>query len=137
MHDKDAVCFITYSPWWGFIDRNGNFEYKGGEKWDENGDIHLFVEAIKENDSEGENQPGITHGQMQGTPKSKLSENDVISQNYEMVDEDGSIMGYSEENSARTPNDRDYDLIKDRVENANDELKNESFNEYLTNDSEF
>ncbi|KAF2322609.1 hypothetical protein GH714_021169 [Hevea brasiliensis] len=87
---------------------------------------------------------------MQGTPKSKLNENDAISQNYEVVNKDGSVMGYGKENSVRTPNesvevrgddeknhDGDYDPIEDRVENADNELHNEAFDDYQTDESEF
>ncbi|KAF2296813.1 hypothetical protein GH714_004943 [Hevea brasiliensis] len=122
-------------------------------KCDDNGDNHLYVKALEGQDSEGENQPGINIGGIQGTPQSKLNENDAISLNYEMLDSDDNVLGDNENNVEKCTSvdlaekcpianddnneDSNYDPNANRVLTGDDELENEAFDDYVTDDSEF
>ncbi|KAF2308231.1 hypothetical protein GH714_037775 [Hevea brasiliensis] len=155
-------------------DGDGSFKYEGGELhyWEYidvdmisyldieeelrklgYGDIHLYVEALEGQDSKGENQLGIDIGAIQGTPQSKLNENDAISLNYEMFDSNDIVLGDNENNVEKGTSvdpaekclmvdddkseDLNYDPDANRMLTGDDELENEVFDDYVTDDSEF
>ncbi|KAF2292047.1 hypothetical protein GH714_000344 [Hevea brasiliensis] len=113
---------------------------------DEDGDIHIYVEAKKGIISEGENNPIVDNANVNLTPKSKLNDEDACSQNIEVVGENHSVnLGLQNDPSKEDDvnedsgdsTDEDYEAFLTRLQAIDDEYDDEAFEDYITDNSEY
>ncbi|KAF2290265.1 hypothetical protein GH714_006696 [Hevea brasiliensis] len=114
-------------------------------KWDEDGDIHLYVEAKYYIGFESENQlVDENNGVLNSSPKFKLKEGDTVSQNFDVVSDDSvntrfhnvDIKGVDESNIGGSSTDHE-DEVEHDIESVYPEKEEGTFDDYLIDDSDF
>ncbi|KAJ9170150.1 hypothetical protein P3X46_018278 [Hevea brasiliensis] len=113
---------------------------------DEDGDIHIYVEAKKGIISEGENNPIVDNANVNLTPKSKLNDEDACSQNIEVVGDNHSVnLGLQNDPSKEDDvnedsgdsTDEDYEAFLTRLQAIDDEYDDKAFEDYIIDNSEY